>query len=114
MTVQEIINLVDGRLLCGDASQPAQLRYAFASDLMSDVLTVTQDDGILITGLASAQAVRTAMMSDIHVILFVRNKRITDDILRLAEQSGVTVIASAFSMFHAIGVLYNAGLKSAY
>lgn len=114
MTIQEIMNIVEGKLLCGDANQQTVLRYAFASDLMSDVLTVTQDDGILITGLASAQAVRTAMMSDIHVILFVRNKRITEDIVRLAEQSGITVIASAFSMFRAIGLLYNAGLKSVY
>ncbi|TVR02266.1 MAG: hypothetical protein EA403_09205 [Spirochaetaceae bacterium] len=114
MTIQEIMNTVEGTLLCGDANQQTSLRYAFASDLMSDVLTVTQDDGILITGLASAQAVRTAMMSDIHVILFVRNKRITEDIVRLAEQSGITVIVSAFSMFRAIGLLYNAGLQSVY
>ena len=114
MQVSEIISTTDGQLVCGTESAGLNLRFAFASDLMSDVLTVTQDEVLLITGLSSVQAIRTAIMSDIRVILFVRNKRITDEMKTVAEQSGLTLIASRYSMFRAAGMLFKAGLEAVF
>jgi hypothetical protein len=50
---------------------------AFASDLMSDVLTLKNDNLVLITGLATLQTIRTAEMADINCIIFVRNKKVS-------------------------------------
>ena len=55
---------------------------AFASDLMSDALALIQnspDSTVLITGLCNAQVLRTAEMLDVEMIIFVRNKRLSDE-----------------------------------
>jgi hypothetical protein len=56
---------------------------------MSDVLTLDQDNVVLITGLATLQTIRTAEMADINCIIFVRNKRATSEMIRLAGKPGL-------------------------
>lgn len=114
MKLKELCSLVEGEVLTGKERLEENVDYAFASDLMSDVLTIRIDNFILITGLANVQSIRTAEMSDVQYILFARGKRVTDEMLELAEDSGIIVLRTNFSMFKASGILYGAGLKPVY
>ena len=111
MKVEEICSVLNGELICGGDREGREVRYAFASDLMSDVLTVNCDNLLLITGLANLQAIRTAEMSDIDCILFVRNKSISPEMKDLAAELGITLINCPSTMFRASGELYRAGMK---
>jgi len=111
MKVEEICSVTNGELVCGNATADREVTHAFASDLMSDVLTVDCSNLLLITGLANLQAIRTAEMSDIDCILFVRNKSVTQEMQNLAEELGITLIKSPATMFRASGELYRAGMK---
>lgn len=113
MTIAEIVQAVDGRIAAGDGEE-REVVYGFSSDLMSDVLTVMQDNVLLITGLANLQTVRTATMADIQTILLVRNKRATDDMKSAAEENEVVLMETSYSMFRASGILYGAGLKAVF
>jgi predicted transcriptional regulator len=113
MTIGEIVEAVDGSIVVGDR-EDRDVVYGFSSDLMSDVLTVMQDNVLLITGLANLQTVRTATMADITTILLVRNKRATEDMKTAAEENDVVVIETSYSMFRASGILYGAGLKAVF
>jgi len=110
ITIQEIARITQARILCGEGLNPPVSR-AFASDLMSDVLTLETDHTMLITGLANVQAVRTAEMSDISCILFARNKRVSDDMIRLARENNMVVLQTSYSVFYTSGLLYHAGIK---
>lgn len=114
MKVREICTVLNGELICGDHKNDNEVSHAFASDLMSDVLTVNCDSLLLITGLANLQTIRTAEMSDINCILFVRNKSITTEMRDLAEELGITLIKCTSTMFRASGELYRAGIKPLY
>jgi hypothetical protein len=114
MTVKEITEKIDGRVICCGDKFSVSLEYAFASDLMSDVLTVEKENMILITGLANLQTIRTAEMSDISCIIFARDKKIGDDIISLAKENNMILIESPHSLFHISGELYKAGIKSIY
>ncbi len=114
MKVGEICSILNGELICGNDKTDREVEFAFASDLMSDVLTINCDSLLLITGLANLQTIRTAEMSDIAYILFVRNKKITEDMKKLAEELGMTLIACSSTMFRASGELYKAGMKPIY
>jgi predicted transcriptional regulator len=115
MTIRQLVELVEGRVVCGDTDyDQAVVERAFASDLMSDVLTLDTEKLLLITGLTNLQTIRTAEMSDINAILFVRNKKISPEILKLAEENKMTLIESPWSMYRVCGVLFSAGLKPAY
>jgi hypothetical protein len=65
MKIREIQTLANGRVVCGTERLDTEVGFAFASDLMSDVLTLMNDGVLLITGLANTQTIRTAEMADI-------------------------------------------------
>jgi len=111
MTVGNICSRVNGKLICGKEKISHEIEYAFASDLMSDVLTLKCDNLLLITGLANLQTIRTAEMSDAGCILIVRDKAVTAEMLQLANESGIPLITCSTTMFRAAGELYSAGLK---
>jgi predicted transcriptional regulator len=111
MKVQEIANVLNAKVLCGEENLSLEMESAFASDLMSDVLTVESEKMLLITGLVNTQAIRTAEMSDIQCVIFVRNKKVSQEMINLAKESEIIVLECPYSMFKAAGVLYENGLK---
>jgi hypothetical protein len=114
MDIFEIAKLVNGTIICQKTTSDCIVNKAFASDLMSDVLTLTTDSLILITGLVNLQTIRTAEMADIKNILFVRGKKPSAEMLVLAEKEGMNIITCNKSMFATCGILFNAGLQPVY
>jgi len=114
MTVEEILHTINGNLVCGEEYLNSELKYGFASDLMSDVLTLTEDGILLISGLTGLQVVRTGVMSDIHAILFVRGKKVTQDMKVLAKEHDMVLMECRYSMFKTSGHLYMAGLEAVF
>jgi len=114
MKISEIASAVNGEILCGSQHLDDHVETAFASDLMSDVLTLKIENLLMITGLSNIQSIRTAEMSDIKYVLIVRNKEVTEDMVELAEENDMVLIRSAYSMFKASGILYQNNLKPVY
>ena len=110
MRPEQICQLLEGEILTTSPGGE-DLQYGFASDLMSDVLTLQTDSMLLLTGLTTLQAVRTAEMSDIPCIIFVRGKKVPQAVRQLASDNAITLISTPFSMFRASGLLFEAGLK---
>ena len=63
------------------------------------------------TGLCNIQTIRTAEISDLKSILFVRDKKATPEMIALAEQNGIVLLESPYSMFRAVGQLARAGIE---
>jgi len=114
MKISRICELVSGRIVCGEARKEEEVEYAFASDLMSDVLTVRNGNFILITGLANIQSVRTAEMSDVPFMLLCRNKAVTQEMINVATESNILIVVSPYSMFRCSGLLFREGLKPVF
>lgn len=111
MTLEQIISLTDAECVCGADSIRSDVKFAFASDLMSDVLTLDSSGLLLITGLCNIQTIRTAEMAEVKYILFVRGKRATDEMVALAGENSMVLLETEFSMFHTSGVLFGAGIE---
>ncbi|WP_298613308.1 DRTGG domain-containing protein [uncultured Odoribacter sp.] len=114
MLLKEIVGLLEASLVYGEQHLNKDIKKAFAADLMSDVLRLNTEDMILITGMANLQVLRTAEMSDICYILFVRNKKVTPEMLALARENGIAVLQCRQSMFKVCGELYKAGLEPVF
>ena len=114
MKIENIIQLLDAKILCGHHRIKDDISNAFSSDLMSDVLTLDAENILLITGLANVQAIRTAEVAEIHCLCIVRDKKVTGDIIDLATQLNMVLIESPYSMFKASGILYSNGLTPLY
>jgi predicted transcriptional regulator len=114
MKIKDINHLISGTIVTGAGNLDNVVEFAFASDLMSDVLTVNSDNLLLITGLVNIQSIRTAEMSDINCIVFVRNKQVTPEMIKIADEGKITIIQSPYSMFRASGLLFSAGIKPVF
>ncbi len=112
MKIREIASLLDAEVLCGDHLLDEEVQSACGSDMMSDVLAFVKDQGVLVTGLVNPQVIRTAMMMDMHCVVFVRSKRPTQDMVDLAKEHHIALLASTSRMYEACGKLYTGGLGS--
>jgi len=79
---------------------------------MSDVLTASRSDAVLLTGLTNPQVVRTAQMAEFRAIIFIRGKQPQAETLQIAIQENMPLISSPFGMFELCGRLHKAGLPS--
>lgn len=111
MMMNELITMLEARLLCGSPTHPHDFSSAFAGDMMSDVLAYGQGQSLLLTGLLNQQVIRTAEMLDMHCIVFVRGKVPSPEVLALAEEKDIAVLSTEYGMFAACGLLYRAGLQ---
>lgn len=114
MKIKEVINILNAKVVSGHHQLENEVEFTFSSDLMSDVLTVERDNILLLTGLANLQTIRTAEMSEISNIIFVRKKKVTSEMIQLAEENEMILIECDYSMFRASGLLFNAGMKPVY
>lgn len=114
MKLKDVLELCSGKLLCGDSHLNDEVDFAFASDMMSDVLTLLEDNILLITGLSNNQAVRTAVMSDIRNIVIARNKIPSQDMIEMANEFDIAIITTPFSMYRLSGILFSKGLNYIY
>ena len=110
MKICTIRELLDAQVLVGEENLGRHVYSACGSDMMSDVLAYVKDQAVLMTGLVNAQVIRTAEMMDMVCIVFVRSKQPTEEMLRLAEESGIVVMSTKKRMYEACGILYSNGL----
>ena len=115
MNIEEIVGVVDAEIVEGNDRQNRGVDQVFASDLMSDVLTINAGHSLmLVTGLANIQTIRTCEMADIKTILFVRGKKVTDDMKKLASENEMVLMETRYSLYRASGLLYQAGILPVY
>lgn len=114
MRLTEIIKLTQASIVAGGTRDDHNLQNAFSSDLMSDVLTLDTEHILLITGLTNVQLIRTAEMADIEVVLLARNKKASKEMIDLANENGLVLLETPFSIFRSSGILYENGLKPVY
>ena len=110
MKIQQIAELLNAKILCGEAMLDGTVKSACGCDMMSDVLAFVKDQAVLLTGLCNPQVVRTAEMMDMRCIVFVRGKIPPKDVVELADECGIVVMATTERMYVACGKLYANGL----
>jgi predicted transcriptional regulator len=111
MKIKDIKKILNATTLTNFSDEDADVKFGFASDLMSDVLCYAHSDTLLITGLNNPQVIRTAEMLDIPCVLFVRGKQPSKETIQLASENMITVLATEYIMFKACGLLYESGLE---
>jgi energy-converting hydrogenase Eha subunit H len=93
-TLAHIKDWLGAELLTGSEALERTISMAHSADLMSDVLAFSHSDSVLLTGLTNPQVVRTAEV-----------------VVELAEEYGLPLMVSNLSMFDAVGILFDRGLR---
>lgn len=114
MLLSDIREILDAKVLTDeDEAELAgiDIHTACGCDLMSDVLAFVKDQALLLSGLINQQVIRTAEMMDIVAICFVRGKTPADDVIALAKDRDITLMATDLPLYNACGMLYDKGLR---
>lgn len=113
MKVVEIMELLNADLHSCDEQLNKDIKGAYASDLMSDVLAseYLDDSAVLVSGLNNLQLIRTAEMLDLTVIVLVRGKNPKPEMIEMACENGITLLTTDFNMYNSCGILYGNGIK---
>ena len=110
MKISEIKSILNAELISGEKFIENEVFTACGSDMMSDVLAYVKEQAVLLSGLVNPQVVRTAEMMDMNCIVFVRSKMPTAEMIELARDSGIVLLATNKRMYEACGLLYSNGL----
>lgn len=111
MTLREIKEILQAEVLAGEEFLDREPSSACGSDLLSDVLAFTKENSVLLTGLTNSQVIRTAEMSDIIGVIFVRGKRPDNYAIELATIKKIPLLATRLPMYESCGRLYLRGLR---
>jgi predicted transcriptional regulator len=112
MKLREVLELIEGNVISENVDLDQEVQMGCGADLMSDVLSFTHEGTLLMSGLTNPQVVRTAEMAGIRAIVFVRGKLPPPETISLAEEKGIPLLASKYTMFETCGRVYRAGLPS--
>ena len=117
MTLPQIQDLLKAELIAEHGADRLEIKFAKASDLMSDVLAFSKPfsdrNTILITGLTNKQVVRTCEIAGIGAIVFVRGKNPSAETIQLAGQCDIPILTTKLKMYEACGILYTNGILCA-
>ncbi|NIU10009.1 MAG: hypothetical protein GWN81_14390 [Phycisphaerae bacterium] len=110
MKLKDIERILEAEVVVGGDLLEREISMACGSDLMSDVLSYTKSESLLLTGLTNPQVVRTAEMADLQAICFVRGKKPEEETIEMAKAKDIPLLVTPMPMFESCGRLYKQGL----
>mgnify|MGYP000667708021 CR=1 FL=1 len=101
MLMKNIKQALEASVIAGEEILDTSFEHVYASDLMSDVLAFGKPNSILLTGLATQQAVISAHMAEFKGVVFVRGKLPKDGSRNFAINHQLVLLSSSMDMYDA-------------
>lgn len=112
MKIETIKEALGAEVIEGADQLDLSVEHVYASDLMSDVLAFGKPDSILLTGLATQQAIISAHMAEFKGVVLIRGKRPKDGAERFARENQLVLLTTELDMYDAcIKIAAKEGLK---
>jgi serine/threonine-protein kinase RsbT len=99
--IKMIKDALEASVIEGEDGLDATVEHVYASDLMSDVLAFGRPDSILLTGLATQQAVISAHMAEFKGVVFIRGKKPKDGSEKFARDNNLVLLSTELDMYDA-------------
>jgi hypothetical protein len=110
ITISDIIETLPAHVVYStENSHEIQIDAVVAGDLMSDVLVTLEPGCLLVTSLATEQAIRTADVVNAAAVLLVNDKLPSAGMKTLAEECAVPLLATPLPLFDACIALSEIG-----
>ena len=99
--IRIIKDVLGASILGGEDRLGESVEHIYASDLMSDVLAFGKPYSMLLTGLATRQAVISAHMAEFKGVVFIRGKKPKDGAEQFAKDNELVLLSTDLDMFDA-------------
>jgi hypothetical protein len=111
MKLNEVVEGLGLQVRCGEDRLDREVRGAYTSDLLSDVMAHTKAGDLWITLQIHLNVVAVATLNDLAGIILVNGREPEGATLRKAEAEGVVVMVTGQSAFEVSGRLYQMGIR---
>ena len=108
MTMIEVADVLAAEVLVKGEGFHKAIRHVMASDLMSDVLLVDEDDMLLLTSLASDQVLRTAQIVGAVGVIVVNGKPLPSSMVNVANDLRMSLATCKASKYDACVAVHSA------
>jgi len=99
--IRAIKDALEASVIVGEDKLDAVFEHVYASDLMSDVLAFGRPNSILLTGLATQQAVISAHIAEFEGVVFIRGKNPRDGAEIFARDNHLVLLSTELDMYDA-------------
>ena len=106
MKISEIAAAL-GAEICQSEFEDIDVKGAYTSDLLSDVMAHAKDGGALITIQAHKNTVAVASLVNVSVIIICNSRPLTDDMVEAAKDEGIAIIRTKENQFTVSGKLWD-------
>ena len=97
MTLEELTAKINGTIIVDNPD--ANVRFAYASDLLSDVMGHCGDESVLITIQNHQNAIAVCTLAGIEVLVICNGRPVPDDMKAAAEREGIGIVTTDLSQF---------------
>lgn len=111
MDLRQAAEVLKAEVIVGPCDDGTEIGGCFAADLMSDVLAFARSGSLLITGLTTDQAIRTAAIKHLVGVVIIEGKEIDGETAEAAREQEVPLLRTHLSKYEACGLLLQAGLR---
>ena len=108
MTFAEVVQEIGGVMVVKPGGAENQIRHVVASDLMSDVLIVDEDDMLLVSSLASDQVLRTAQIVGAAGVIIMNGKPLPSSMSNVAKDLGLPLATCRLPKYDGCVAVYRA------
>jgi hypothetical protein len=106
MNIENVINELGLRVFAGADKSGRQVKGAYASDLLSDVMGKAREGDLWITMQTHKNIIAVASLKDLSAILIVNGGKPAEETIAVAEQEGVILLGTGDRSFSTCGKLY--------
>jgi anti-sigma regulatory factor (Ser/Thr protein kinase) len=99
--IRMIKDALQASVIEGEDKLDTAVDRIYASDLMSDVLAFGRPNSMLLTGLATQQAVISAHMAEFVGVVFIRGKKPKDGSKEFAKENDLVLLSTELDMYDA-------------
>lgn len=101
MIIRSIKEALNATVIEGNDKLDTAVKHVYASDLMSDVLAFGQPNSILLTGLATRQAIISSHIAEFCGVVLIRDKLPKDDSEIFAKEHNLVLLSTKLDMYDA-------------
>lgn len=112
MRLRDLAEVIGGTIVVGQDQPDVLIDRAFAADLLSDVLALTEEQTALITGMTNPQVMRVAEILNVLAVILVRGKQPPPKLVEYAKQLQIPLVTTRRTMFETCGLMYANGVRA--
>lgn len=111
MKLQEIIDSLSLKVETPSADLSREVKGAYVSDMMSDVMGNAKDGFLWITIQVHLNIIAVASLKNLSGIILVNSRVPAEDTLKKAITENIPLMTTPLSAFDLVGMLYGLGLR---